>query len=176
MRISGRQIDDCNMSSSRRDTGSGRWCSGHRCRRLWNQLFAVVGRRCTCSFASPACQQIVCAAIFARKASWRVVLTKHSQVSFNCSLHLVRPRKLNTSLLLLSDIGARFLDSVLCFLYCGAQKLSFGHVGHVQGSDCSSCTRRPCLAIIADMSNTYKKLIAASNNEMQLLPQWYTLP
>jgi hypothetical protein len=35
-------------------------------------------------------------------------------------------------------------------------------------SDCSSCTRPPCLAIIADMLNTYKKLVAASNTEMRL--------
>jgi len=30
-------------------------------------------------------------------------------------------------------------------------------------SDCSSCTRPPCLAIVAAMLNSYKKLVAASN-------------
>ena len=40
-------------------------------------------------------------------------------------------------------------------------------------SDSSSCTLPPCLAIVADMFNTYKKLVAASNNEMRLLPQPY---
>ena len=43
-------------------------------------------------------------------------------------------------------------------------------------SDCSRCTRPPCLAIVADKLHTYKKLVAASNNKMQLLPQPYTLP
>jgi len=42
-------------------------------------------------------------------------------------------------------------------------------------SDCSSCTRPPCLAIVADMLKTYKILVAASNNEIRLLPLSYTL-
>jgi len=37
-------------------------------------------------------------------------------------------------------------------------------------SDCCSCTRPPCLAIVADMLKTYKKLVAASNNEIQQVP------
>ena len=43
-------------------------------------------------------------------------------------------------------------------------------------SDCSSCTRPPCLAIVADMLKTYKTLVAASNDEIWLLPPPYTLP
>jgi len=43
-------------------------------------------------------------------------------------------------------------------------------------SDCSSCTRPPCLAIVADMLKTYKTLDAASNNEIRQLPLLYTLP
>jgi len=42
--------------------------------------------------------------------------------------------------------------------------------------DCSSCTRPPCLAIVADMLQTYKPLVAASDNEIRLLPLPYTLP
>jgi len=38
-------------------------------------------------------------------------------------------------------------------------------------SDCSSWTRPPCHAIVADMLKTYKKWISASNNEIRLLPQ-----
>jgi len=41
--------------------------------------------------------------------------------------------------------------------------------------DCSSCTRPPCLAIVADMLKTYKTLVDASNNEIRLLPLPYTL-
>jgi len=43
-------------------------------------------------------------------------------------------------------------------------------------SDCSSCTRPPYLAMVADMLKTYKKLVAASNNKIRLVPQPYTLP
>jgi len=43
-------------------------------------------------------------------------------------------------------------------------------------SDCSSCTGPPCLAIVADMLNTYyKKLFAASTYQIWLLPLSYTL-
>jgi len=73
------------------------------------------------------------AGLLARKASERVVLTKHSRVSFCRSLHLGMPRKLNTLLLLFSDLGARFVDQILRSLYRSAQKPFFGHFGHVQG-------------------------------------------
>jgi len=43
-------------------------------------------------------------------------------------------------------------------------------------SDCSSCTRPASLAIVADMLNTYKKLVAAFNNGIQRVPLPYTLP
>jgi len=42
--------------------------------------------------------------------------------------------------------------------------------------DCSSCTWPPCLAIVVDMLITYKKSVAASTNEIRLLPLPYTLP
>ena len=37
-------------------------------------------------------------------------------------------------------------------------------------SDCSNCTRPPCLAIVADMLKTFNILVAACNNEIQWLP------
>jgi len=40
-------------------------------------------------------------------------------------------------------------------------------------SDCSSCTQPPCLATVADMLKTYKKLVTASKGEIQLLRQPY---
>jgi len=43
-------------------------------------------------------------------------------------------------------------------------------------SDCSSCTRPPSLAIIADMLITYKKSVAASKSDIQLLPLPYVIP
>jgi len=42
-------------------------------------------------------------------------------------------------------------------------------------SDFSSCTRPPCLAKVADILKTYKKLVAASTYQIRLLPLPYTL-
>jgi len=141
IRITGWQIDDFKTLITGNVTSWGKWCSGQRGRRLWSRLWsrlwillsASVGRRCTCSFASPARLRILCGAILARKASGRLVLTKHSRVSCYRSLHLVMPRKLNTPLLLFSDLGTWFLDQILRFLHSGARKPTFGHFGHVQG-------------------------------------------
>jgi len=41
--------------------------------------------------------------------------------------------------------------------------------------DCSCCSRPPCLAIVANMLKTYKKLVAAANDEIWQLPQPYML-
>jgi hypothetical protein len=43
------------------------------------------------------------------------------------------PRKLNSSLLLFSDFGARFLNQLLRFLYRRSRKSAFGHFRHIQG-------------------------------------------
>jgi len=137
IRIFDRQIDDFVKMSTGNVTGCGRWCSAQRWRRLWSWLWSLlsvsVGRRCTCSFASPACLWIVGSAIVERKASGGVVLRMHSGVSFYCSPHLLIPRKLNTPLLLFSDLSSWFLHQILDFLYCDVRKPSFGHVGQVQG-------------------------------------------
>jgi len=42
--------------------------------------------------------------------------------------------------------------------------------------DCSSCTRPPCLAIVAEMLKTYKMVVAASESENRRLPVPHTLP
>jgi len=41
-------------------------------------------------------------------------------------------------------------------------------------SDCSSCTRPPCLAIVSDMLKTYKKSVAASSYGIRQLPTPYS--
>jgi hypothetical protein len=84
-------------------------------------------------FASPACPQIHYRAILARKASGHMVLTNHSQVSFHCSPYIVMPKKLNTRHGVFSDLSARCLHQVLCFLYCSAQKPSFCYFSHIEG-------------------------------------------
>src|SRR5882757_3457903 len=102
-----------------------RWRSGRRCRRFW--------RRCGGSFAPPAGLRILCCTILAWKAAGRMIFVNHCRVSFHRSLHLLMPRKLNSSLLLFSDFGARFLNQLLRFLYCGARKPAFGHFRHIPG-------------------------------------------
>jgi len=51
-----------------------------------------------------------CGAILARNAAVRLIFANHCRVSFDRSLHIVVPGKLDTPLLLFSDFGARFLD------------------------------------------------------------------
>ena len=132
IRICGRQIDDLRRLSSRSITGWGRWRARQRWSRLWSQLSALDGWRCTCSSGSPECLQILCGPIVARKAAGRLVLMKHCRVSLYRSLHLYMPRKLNTPLLLFLDLSGWFLNEIMCFLYCGARKAFFGHFGHIQ--------------------------------------------
>jgi len=128
-----RPIDDLGMLGSGIVTGWGWWCSRQRCCWLWSRLAALVGWRCTCFFVSPACPQILSSAIVARKASGHMILTMHSLVSFYSSNPLFVPMKLNSPLLFFLDLGMKFLHQILCFLYCGARKPSFGHCGHFQG-------------------------------------------
>ena len=130
---SGLQINNFGTFSSWVLTGCGGWPFEHRLCRLRSRLSGSVACRCTCSFVSPACVGILCGAILARGASSQVVFMKHSRESFYRSLHLIMPRKLNTPLLLISDLGVRFLDQIVHFLYCCAQKLFIGHSGHIQG-------------------------------------------
>jgi len=76
--------------------------SWRRCRRFW--------WRCGGSFTPPACLQILCCAILAWKAAIWLIFINHCRVSFYRSLHLLMTRKLNSSLLLFSDFGARFFN------------------------------------------------------------------
>jgi len=126
------QIDESRRLNSGSVTSWGGWRAGQWWSRLWSQLSASVGWRCICSFASPACWQILCSAMVARKAARCLVLMKHCQVSLYCSLYHFVPRKLNTPLLLFLDLGAWFLNEVFRVLDCGARKAFFGHFGHIQ--------------------------------------------
>jgi len=131
--ISGRQIDHLRRLDFRSVTGWGGWRAGQWWSGLWSPLSASVGWRCTCSFSSAACLRILCGAILAWKAAGRLVLTKHCRVSLYRSLHLFVPRKLNTPLLLMSDLGTWFLNGIFRFLQRGARKGFFGDFGHIQG-------------------------------------------
>jgi len=133
IRISGRQTENLRILNSGSVTGWGGWCAGQWWSWLWSPLSASVGWRCTCSFAFPACLWILCGAILARKAARRLVLTKHCRVSLYRSLQLFVPRKLNTPLLLFSDLGAWFLNEIFRYLDCSARKAFFCHFGHIEG-------------------------------------------
>jgi len=143
--ITGRQIDNFKTLITGSATAWGEWCSMQRWRQVWSRVWsrgwswvwillsASVERRCTCSLESPAPLLIQCGATLTRKASWRLMLTKHSLVACYRSLHLVMPRKLNTPLHLFSELGTWFHDQILRFLSWGARKPSFGHFAHDQG-------------------------------------------
>jgi len=130
--ISGRQIDHFTRLRSGDVTGWGGWRARRRWSQLWSPHSASGGGRCTCSFTSPACLRILCGAIVARKAAGWLVMTKHCRVSLYRSLHLFMPRKLNTLLLFISDLGTWFLNEIFRFLYSGAREAFFGHFGHIQ--------------------------------------------
>jgi len=147
--IFGRHIDKLGRLSSGIVTGWCGWCSGQRWHsgqrwrvgqrwrlgqswgRLLCRLFGSLGWRCTCIFMSPACLKILCSAILVRNTDVCLILTKHRWVSSYCRRHLFIPGKLNTLHICILDFSARFLEQILCFLNCGAQKPSFGHFGHI---------------------------------------------
>jgi len=131
--ISGGHTFDSRWVSSLNFTGWHKWRSGRKWRRFWCGLFESLWWRCTCAFSPPACLGILCCARLSRKPAARVIFPKHSRVSFPRSLHLFVPRDLHSPPLLFSDFGPTFPNQVLRFLYCGAQKPSFGHPGHTQG-------------------------------------------
>jgi len=176
--ISGRQIDDFRRLSSGGVTGRGRLRAGQRWSPLWSPHSASGGGRCTSSFASPVCLRILCGAILARKAAGRLVMTKHCWVSLYRSLHLLCPGNSTPRFFsswtsahgvlmryFMSSIAAREKPSLAIVAIFNARCMS----------DCSSCTRPPWLAIVADMLKTYKTLVDASNNAIRLLPLAYTL-
>jgi hypothetical protein len=70
--------------------------------------------------------------ILGRKGAGRLVLKKHCRVSLYRSLHLIMPRKLNTPLLVFSELGAWFVNKIFRLLSCAARNAFFGHCGQIQ--------------------------------------------
>ena len=142
-------------------------------------MFASDLRKLARAVARPWCPWILCGAILGRTAAASLIFINHRQVSFYYSFHLSKPRKYNTPLLLFPDFFARFLDQVLRFLYGSVRNPPLAIFAIFQArrmSDCSSCTRPPCLAIVADMLKSCRILDAASEGENQRLPLPHTLP
>jgi len=88
---------------------------------------------CTQSIAPPVWLRILYCASLARKVAIHSIFTNQRQVSLYRSHHLSMPWKPNRLHNLFWDIGMRFLDQVLCFLYCSTQKISCSHFGDNQG-------------------------------------------
>jgi len=162
--ISDGEIDDFRTLSCGSVTGWGGWCAGQRGSRLWSWLSASVGWRCTSSFASPACQHMLCSAILARKAAGRVVLRKHCRhhcmAALTCSsLGNSTPRLFccRTSVWcflmwwLVSSIGASETPSLGILAIFTTRRMS----------ECSSCTRPPSLPIVADIVKTNQTIVVA---------------
>jgi len=129
MSISGRQIDYLGTMCSGNVTG---W-DGLRAGPRWRRLFGSRRWRGTCSSGSQAWMRSLCHAIGVREASRRVVAAKHTSASFYHSLRVFMPQKLKTPLLLSSDLGARILEQILCFLSCGVRQPFCCHSGHIPG-------------------------------------------
>ena len=100
-------IVDLGTSSSLLVTRWHRWHFGQRWRQSCGWLSVSVCLRFTCSFASPLYLQTLWCRIVARKVAVCVVVMKHSRVSFHRSFHLAIPRKLNSPLLLYSNVRIR---------------------------------------------------------------------
>ena len=177
--ISSQQIDNFEMLCS---SIVSQWCGwrlGQRRHRLWGRLSSSGGWRSTCSFASPDGLPILCDATLERKAYIRVVSTKQRRVSSiavftilcsgNSTFRYCSSQTSAQHLLIrycVSSVATGENPLLAILAVCKARRVL----------DCSSCTRPPCLAIVADMLKSYKKLVAASKNEIWQLPLPYTLP
>jgi len=174
------------MLSCRRVTGCGGWHSRQRWRRLWWRLW--VGSRVGClsllggGMPVPLCLQRVCrffAVPFGQGRQpgvwfWRSIARCHCITV----LTFFYPGN-STPHFFFSQTSARgFLIRYCLSLIVACENSALPILAIFKArrmSDCFSCTQPPCLAIMAEMFNTYKKLVVASNNEMRLLPQPYML-
>jgi len=83
------------------------------------------------------------------------------------------PRFFSSQTLVRGFLIRYFVSAIAAYKKPSIAILAIFNARHM--SDCSSCTRPPCLAIVGDMLKTYKPLVAAPNNEIRLLPLPYTL-
>jgi hypothetical protein len=62
-----------------------------------------------------------------------MIFVNSCRMSFHRSLHLLMPRKFNSSSLDFSEFGARILDELLRLLYCSVRKPAIGHFRLIPG-------------------------------------------
>jgi len=179
--ISGGQIDDIKSVSTGSVTSYGRCCSGQSwCRlwsclwsQLWRLLSASVAGRCTWSFASPVSGDFLALPLWQGRHPgvwfWPSIAGCLSITAFSFSCPGNSTPSCFSSLTLARGFLSRYCDSSLA----ARTNRYLAILAMFQArclSNCTSFTQSPCLAIVADMMITYKKLVAASNNEMRLLP------
>jgi len=102
---------------------------------------------------------------FCKEGSRLSDFPKHSRVSFHRSLHIFVPRQLNSRFFPSRTYAWGFLIRNCISSNAPHENLPLAISTIFKArrmSDCSSCTRPPCLAIVADMFKTYQKLVAAS--------------
>jgi len=164
--ISGHHIEDFWPLSSGSVTGWGRWGSGQRWHWFGEGAPVSVSLQHDCSFFPVPLWKGRHLAVW----YWRTITRCLSIAAFTC----LCPGNW-TSHFFSSWTSAQGVFIRYCISSIGACKnhhfaiVAIFNARHM--SDCYSCTRPPCLAIVADMFKTYKKLCAASNNGMWLLRQ-----
>jgi len=134
-----------------------RWYSGQMWRRFWWKY--------TCALAPPASLWILCCTILARKAAVRLIFMNHCRVSSYPSLHIFVPRKYLPHFISSQTSPRGFVISccVASIVECKNPPLAILAIFKARCmSDCSSCTRPPCLTTVADMLKTYIKSVRTS--------------
>jgi len=183
--ISGQQIDNLTTLGSGIVTVWRGWCreQGWLCiqrwRWLWYQLCALVACRCSCSFVSPVflqfCVVPICQGRLASVRLWG---------SITGCLWFAAMTILCAGNLTLRVFYSRTLEQGFLITYWGSTNAEHEHPSLAILAwfnarcmwDSSSCTRPPCLAMVAALLKTYLKIVAGSNNEIWLIFQPYTLP
>ena len=155
-----------------------RWDSGRKWHPFWCRLFQSIWWRFTSACAPEACLWILCCSILQERQpsvwfSWTIAGCL-SITAFT----LLCPENSTPCFFSSQTLDWGFLIRFCIASIVVQEKRPLAILAIFKGRrmlDGSSCTRPCCIAIMADMLNTYKKSVAASTYEIQLLPLPYTL-
>jgi len=179
MDISRWQIVDLGTLSSLIVTRGGRWLSGQRGCRFTCKMSVLVGWRCTLSFAPPACRRILCGAVWhGRQLSVRFWPSIAGCLAISAFTVLCPGNAITRFFSSRTSVqGFLITYCISSVAVCENPPLAvLATFKDRSMSDYSSCTRPPCLAMVADMMGTYKKLVVVTNNKIWQLPEPYKLP
>jgi len=160
-------------------TGWHRWRTWQMWSRFWCRLAGSLRWRCTCGFAPPLYLGILWCATLAWEAAVRLIFSKHSRVSLHRSHRILcpgnsTPHFFSSRTLVRGFLIRNCVSSIASHEYPPLAILAIFKPRRM--TDCYSCTRPPCLAIVVDMLKTYKTLVAGSTWQIRLVPLPYTLP